>query len=51
MKTGNSLQTLRSIRSYEGVIMDGARNLTEAEIGTLKALGATISNMYLENNS
>ncbi|OYQ64428.1 hypothetical protein B9G53_12040 [Pseudanabaena sp. SR411] len=34
-------QTLQSIRPYEGMIIDGAANLTEAEIGTLKALGAT----------
>ena len=34
------LQTLRSIRPYEGMIIDGVANLTEAQIGTLKALGA-----------
>ncbi|MFN9816931.1 MAG: hypothetical protein ACK56Y_02770 [Pseudanabaena sp.] len=38
--TGNCLQTLRSIRPYEGMIIDGAANLTEAQIATLKALGA-----------
>lgn len=31
-----------SARPYEGMNIEGAANLTEAEIGTLKALGADV---------
>lgn len=41
VKTGNSLQTLRSLRPYEGMIIDDVVDLTEAEVGTLRALGAS----------
>ncbi len=40
VKTGTSLQTLRSLRPYEGLIIKDVAELTEAEVGTLKALGA-----------
>lgn len=39
--TGKCLQTLRNMRQYEGMVIDKAVNLTEAELETLKALGAT----------
>jgi WD40 repeat protein len=38
------LQTLRPSRPYEGMMIDGVRGLTEAEISTLKALGAIETN-------
>ena len=38
--TGKCLQTLRSIRPYEGMIINDVKNLTEAETGTLRALGS-----------
>ncbi|MEH1940985.1 MAG: NB-ARC domain-containing protein [Nostoc sp.] len=40
MATWQSQQTLRAARSYEGMIITGATGLNEAEISTLKALGA-----------
>lgn len=40
VETGNCLQTLRAIRPYEGMNMTGVRGLTEAQIESLKALGA-----------
>ena len=41
--TGKCLQTLRSLRPYEGMIINEVTELTEAEVGTLKALGAITS--------
>ena len=38
--TGQCLQTLRSLLPYKGMIIDDVINLTEAEIVSLKALGA-----------
>ncbi|MFN5138361.1 MAG: NB-ARC domain-containing protein [Pseudanabaena sp.] len=38
--TGNCWQALRSIRPYEGMIINDVKNLTEAETGTLRALGS-----------
>ena len=38
--TGQSLQTLRSLLPYKGMIIDDVIDLTEAEITSLKALGA-----------
>lgn len=40
MTTGNSLQTLRSLRPYDRMIINDVAELTKAEVGTLKALGA-----------
>jgi WD40 repeat protein len=40
MATGECRQALRPARPYEGMIMAGVTGLTEAEIATLKALGA-----------
>jgi WD40 repeat protein len=40
MATGKCWQTLRSIRPYEGMIISNARDLNEAEMSTLQALGA-----------
>ena len=38
--TGKCYKTLRHSRPYEGMIINDVNELTEAEIGTLKALGA-----------
>ncbi|MBD2186628.1 WD40 domain-containing protein [Pseudanabaena mucicola] len=38
--TGQCLQTLRSLSPYRGMIINDVRGLTQAEIDTLKALGA-----------
>ncbi|MBD2178462.1 NACHT domain-containing protein [Pseudanabaena sp. FACHB-1998] len=38
--TGKCLQTLRSLLPYKGMIINDVTGLTQAEIGTLKALGA-----------
>jgi WD40 repeat protein len=38
--TGQCLQTLRSLLPYKGMIIDDVIDLTEAEIVSLKALGA-----------
>ncbi|MBE8969359.1 NACHT domain-containing protein [Nostocales cyanobacterium LEGE 12452] len=38
--TGQCRQTLRPARPYEGMIITGVKGLTEAEVATLKALGA-----------
>ncbi|WP_233154013.1 hypothetical protein [Scytonema sp. HK-05] len=40
IKTGECLKTLRSDRPYENMNITGITGLTEAEITTLKALGA-----------
>lgn len=40
MTTGQCRQTLRAARPYEGMIIDRVSGLTEAELATLKALGA-----------
>ncbi|MEH2200836.1 hypothetical protein [Nostoc sp.] len=39
-ETGNCLQTLRSARPDEGMIITEAIGLAEADVATLKALGA-----------
>jgi WD40 repeat protein len=39
-KTGECLKTLRSDRPYENMNITGVKGLTDAEISTLKALGA-----------
>ncbi|MBD2386262.1 NB-ARC domain-containing protein [Cylindrospermum sp. FACHB-282] len=41
MTTGESRQTLRPARPYEGMMINGVTGLTEAEVATLKALGAS----------
>lgn len=41
VETGTSLQTLRSERPYEGMNIHGVKGLTEAQKGSLKALGAS----------
>ncbi|MCC5641660.1 hypothetical protein LC607_01530 [Nostoc sp. CHAB 5824] len=38
--TGQCRQTFRPVRPYEGMIITEVMGLTEAEVGTLKALGA-----------
>lgn len=43
--TGHCWQTLRPARPYEGMMIAGVTGLTEAEIATLKALGASEVNM------
>ncbi|PAX60503.1 WD40 domain-containing protein [Brunnivagina elsteri] len=40
METGECLKTLRSDRPYENMNITGVKGLTDAEIATLKALGA-----------
>ncbi|MBN4000491.1 NB-ARC domain-containing protein [Nostoc sp. LPT] len=40
MTTGQCRQTLKPARPYEGMIITRVKGLTEAEVGTLKALGA-----------
>jgi WD40 repeat protein len=40
VKTGECLKTLRSDRPYENMNITGVKGLTDAEISTLKALGA-----------
>ncbi len=40
MTTGQCQQTFRPARPYEGMIIDRVSGLTEAELATLKALGA-----------
>ncbi len=40
IKTGECLKTLKSDRPYERMNITGVKGLTEAEISTLKALGA-----------
>ncbi|MEO1558075.1 MAG: NACHT domain-containing protein [Cyanobacteria bacterium J06632_19] len=40
IQTGECLKTLKSDRPYERMNITGVKGLTEAEIGTLKALGA-----------
>ncbi|MEH2092832.1 WD40 repeat domain-containing protein [Nostoc sp.] len=39
-ETGNCLQTLRPARPHEGMIITEAIGLAEAEVATLKVLGA-----------
>jgi WD40 repeat protein len=41
VQTGECLKTLRSDRPYEGMNITGVTGITEAQISTLKALGAT----------
>ncbi|OUL26791.1 hypothetical protein BV378_12270 [Nostoc sp. RF31YmG] len=41
VSTGHCWQTLRPARPYEGMMIAGVTGLTEAEIATLKALGAS----------
>jgi WD40 repeat protein len=40
IETGECLKTLRSDRPYENMNITGVKGLTDAEIATLKALGA-----------
>lgn len=40
VSTGECLKTLRSQRPYEGMCLTGATHLTEAQLATLKLLGA-----------
>lgn len=40
IQTGECLKTLRAAKPYEGMMITGIRGLTEAQIMTLKALGA-----------
>ncbi|NJO59424.1 MAG: hypothetical protein HC836_14305 [Richelia sp. RM2_1_2] len=40
IKTGECLKTLKSDRPYENMNITGIKGLTDAEISTLKALGA-----------
>ncbi|MEH2393092.1 MAG: hypothetical protein V7K21_16050 [Nostoc sp.] len=44
LATGESWTTLRPARPYEGMIITAATGLTEAEVSTLKALGAVEMN-------
>jgi WD40 repeat protein len=39
-KTGNCLKTLRVFKPYEGLNIKGVQGLTEADIDSLKVLGA-----------
>jgi WD40 repeat protein len=40
VQTGECLKTMRSPRPYEGMNITGVTGLTDAQKGTLKALGA-----------
>jgi hypothetical protein len=42
VKTGKCLKTLRNERPYERMNITGVEGLTEAEITSLKVLGASI---------